>query len=196
MIVTDQPLLQISNGPIRKGDRRGRTFAQLRPEGLDTGDMLLSWQTPIEPEETAAELGPRLAVAGADLLVRTLANLDSIVPEKQNAALATYAPILKREDGKIDWNMNAGEILNRMRGFVPWPGCYGFLRGQRMHVWKAALFGEKIAPGELHVKDQHLYVGCGDSAIELLEVQLEGKKRMPAAPFLNGFPLDGNEVLS
>jgi methionyl-tRNA formyltransferase len=163
--------------------------------GMDTGDMLLSWQTPIGPDETAAELAPRLATAGADLLVRTLANLDSIVPEKQKAALATYAPILKREDGKIDWSMTAGEILNRMRGFVPWPGCYGFLRGQRLHVWKAALSGEKIAPGELRVKDQHLYVGCGDSAIEILEVQLEGKKRMPAAAFLNGFPLGGTEVL-
>jgi methionyl-tRNA formyltransferase len=186
--------------PIQWAIARGETHTGVTTmridAGMDTGDMLLSWQTPIEPEETAAELAPRLATAGADLLVRTLANLDSIVPEKQNAALATYAPILKREDGKIDWSMTAGEILNRMRGFVPWPGCYGFLRGQRLHVWKAALSSEKIAPGELQVKDQHLYVGCADDAIEILEVQLEGKKRMPAAAFLNGFPLDRTEVLA
>jgi methionyl-tRNA formyltransferase len=186
--------------PIQWAIARGETYTGVTTmridAGMDTGDMLLSWQTPIEPEETAAELAPRLATAGADLLVRTLANLDSIVPQKQNPALATYAPILKREDGKIDWSMTAGDILNRMRGFVPWPGCYGFLRGQRLHVWKAALSGEGLAPGELRVKRPHLYVGCGDSAIEILEVQLEGKKRMPAAAFLNGFPLDGNEVLS
>jgi len=181
---------------IARGEKYTGVTTMRIDAGMDTGDMLLSWQTPIGPEETAAELAPRLATAGADLLVRTLANLDSIVPQKQNTALATYAPILKREDGKIDWSMTAGEILNRMRGFVPWPGCYGFLRGQRTHVWKAALSGEKIATGELRAKDQHLYVGCGDGAIELLEVQLEGKKRMPAAAFLNGFPLDGTEVLS
>lgn len=185
--------------PIQWAIARGETHTGVTTmridAGMDTGDMLLKWENPIAPEETAAELGPRLAIAGAELLVQTLDGLSTIVPEKQNPALATYAPILKREDGKIDWSMTASEILNRTRGFVPWPGCYGFLRGQRLHVWKGARTAEQVAPGELRVMDRRLLVGCGDGAIELIEVQLEGKKRMPAAAFLNGFPLEGNEVL-
>lgn len=180
---------------IARGETRTGVTTMRIDAGMDTGDMLLKWETPIGPEETAIELGPRLAAAGADLLVRTLAELSTICPEKQDPAQATYAPILKREDGRIDWNMPAREILNRTRGFTPWPGCYGFLRGQRLHVWKGAIAAEKLAPGELRAKDHRLCAGCGDQSIELLEVQLEGKKRMPAAAFLNGFPLAANEVL-
>src|SRR5258706_9512595 len=185
--------------PIQWAIARGATHTGVTTmridAGIDTCDMLLKWETPIRHEETATELGSRLAVAGADLLVGTLAELDTIVLEKQDPALATYAPILKREDGKIDWSMSATQILNRARGCVPWPGCYGFLRGQRLHVWKGARASGRLAPGDLRVIDRHLFAGCGDGAIELIEVQLEGKKRMPAATFLNGFPLQGNEVL-
>src|SRR5580700_968671 len=115
--------------------------------GLDTGDMLLKWETPIAPEETAVELGERLAVAGAELLVTTLRDLPQIQGKPQDAGQATYAPILKREDGKADWGLSAREILNRIRGFQPWPGYYGFLRGQRLHVWKAREDRESIPPG-------------------------------------------------
>lgn len=163
--------------------------------GLDTGDMLLKWETPIGPEETAIELGERLAVAGAELLAQTLRNLPNIRPEPQDSSQATYAPILKREDGKADWSLGAREILNRIRGFQPWPGFYGFLRGQRFHVWKAREAQEQIAQGILAVRNRKLCAGCADGAIELLEVQLEGKKRMPAAAFLNGFTLSENEVM-
>ena len=165
-------------------------------EGLDTGDMLLKWETAIGPEENAVELGRRLAVAGADLLVRTLAELPGIQPQPQDDAQATYAPILKKEDGKIDWTLSAGEILNRIRGFEPWPGGYGFLRGQRFQIWSAAAGDQKLPPGTLRVVNRKLYAGCGGGeSIELREVQLEGKKRMPAAAFMNGFPLSGDEVL-
>jgi methionyl-tRNA formyltransferase len=165
-------------------------------EGLDTGDMLLRWETEIGAEETAVELGERMAAAGADLLMRTLAELPSLKPEPQDDSQASYAPILKKEDGKIDWQLPAREILNRIRGFVPWPGAYGFLQRQRLVIWKAAATGVVLPPGALRVVNRKLYAGCGDrSSIELREVQLEGKKRMQAAAFLNGFPLTGDEVL-
>ena len=164
--------------------------------GLDTGDVLLRWETEIGPEETAVELGERLAAAGADLLVRTLAELGSIVPQKQDEAQATYAPILKKEDGRIDWSMSACEIVNRVRGLAPWPGCYGLLRGQRFHIWKAEQADILLAAGKLQAVAKKLYAGCKEGAIELLEVQLEGKKRMTAAAFLNGSRLSEGETLA
>ena len=165
-------------------------------EGLDTGDMLLKWETAIDPEETAIELGPRLANAGADLLVKTLADWQNIRPQPQDSSQATYAPILKKEDGHIDWSRSAREILNRIRGFQPWPGCYGFLRGQRFHVWKARASDDTAVPGSLRAAGRRLFCGCATGSIEILEVQLEGKKRMDAAVFLNGFMLQPDEVLA
>jgi methionyl-tRNA formyltransferase len=91
--------------------------------------------------------------------------------------------------------MSAREIANRVRGFVPWPGCYGFLRGQRLHVWKAQVADRSLRPGELMVEDKQLLSGCGEGALRLMEVQLEGRKRIPAQAFLNGFPLEPGEVL-
>ncbi len=186
--------------PIQWAIARGETHTGVTTmkidAGLDTGDILLKWETRIGPEETAIELGQRLAVAGADLLVRTLAELDQIRPEPQDDSQASYAHILKKEDGHIDWDLPAREILNRVRGFLPWPGCYAFLRGQRLHVWKARPAGAVATPGHLRAEQRRLYAGCADGAIELLEVQLEGKKRMDAASFLNGFPLSGEEVMA
>jgi methionyl-tRNA formyltransferase len=180
---------------IARGETRTGVTTMRIDAGMDTGDMLLKWETEIGPGETAIELSPRLAQAGADLLVRTLAELPSIRPEKQDPDQATYAPILKREDGKIDWEMTAEEILNRSRGLVPWPGCYGFLRGQRFHIWKAKPGEQRLSPGELRSDHGRLFAGCGNGAIELIEVQLEGKKRMPAAAFLNGFTVAPGEIL-
>jgi len=186
--------------PIQWAIARGETSTGVTTmrinEGLDTGDMLLKWGTAIGPEENAVELGRRLAVAGADLLVRTLAELPTIQPQPQDDSQATFAPILKKEDGKIDWTLSAREILNRIRGFEPWPGGYGFLRGQRLQIWSAAVGDEKLPSGALRAANRKLYAGCGrEESIELREVQLEGKKRMPAAAFMNGFPLRGDEVL-
>jgi methionyl-tRNA formyltransferase len=186
---------------IARGETRTGVTTMKIDAGLDTGDMLLKWDTEIGPEETAVELGERLAVAGADLLVRTLAALGSgmsqkIIPEKQDEAQATYAPILKKEDGRIDWSMTAAEIVNRVRGLLPWPGCCGSLRGQRFHIWKATKADGLFRAGHLHVVGKKLYAGCKGGAIELLEVQLEGKKRMTAAAFLNGFALSEGEALA
>jgi methionyl-tRNA formyltransferase len=187
--------------PIQWAIARGETHTGVTTmrinEGLDTGHMLLKWETAIGAEENAVELGHRLAGAGAELLVRTLAELPAIRPQPQDDSQATYAPILKKEDGKIDWRLSAQEILNRIRGFEPWPGGYGFLRGQRLQIWSAAAGELKLTPGTLQVSHHKLYAGCGrEESIELREVQLEGKKRMPVAAFLNGFPLSGDEVLA
>jgi methionyl-tRNA formyltransferase len=181
----------IANGETHTGVTTMRINA-----GLDTGDLLLKWETAIGPEETAPELSARLAPAGAQLLVDTLARLESIRPEPQNDAAATYAPILQREDGLIDWTRPAPVILNRLRGFQPWPGAYTTLRGQRLHVARAALASLSLAPAQLHQHHRRLYAGCGHgTAIELLEVQLEGRKRLPVSIFLNGFTPAGNETL-
>ena len=102
-------------------------------------------------------------------------------------------PLVKREDGHIDWTKPATEILNRARGFQPWPGAYGFLRGQRFHIWRGVLAQRDVAPGRLIAEAKRLFAGCGDASIELLEVQLEGKKRMAASAFLNGFSLASDE---
>lgn len=181
---------------IARGESRTGVTTMRINAGLDTGDMLLKWETEIEPEETAVGLGERLAIAGADLLIRTLAGLPSIQPQPQDDSQATYAPILKKEHGHLDWSQTRREILNRIRGLVPWPGCYGFLRGARLHVWRAREADAALAPGTLEVRKRRLLVGCGDGSIEILEVQMEGKKRMDAAAFLNGSPVQTGEVLA
>ncbi|BDC49671.1 methionyl-tRNA formyltransferase [Bryobacterales bacterium F-183] len=160
--------------------------------GLDTGDMLLEWSTPIGAEETAVTLGARMAVAGAELLIDTLRNIESIAPRKQDDAQASYAPILKKEDGRIDFAMPAQQIVNRMRGFQPWPGAYTSLRGVKLSVWNAAVAetAAVVAQGVIVQQGKRLFAGCGEgTAVELLELQMEGRKRLPAAMFLNGFTL-------
>jgi methionyl-tRNA formyltransferase len=182
---------------IARGESHTGVTTMRINQGLDTGDVLLQSETAIGPEENAVELRQRLAVAGAELLVRTLAELSSIRPDPQDDSQATYAPILKREDGKIDWQLSARDILNRIRGFEPWPGGYGFLHGMRLQIWSASVGEPKLPPGTLRIENRKLYAGCGTGeSIELREVLVEGKKRMPAAAFLNGFPIGSEEVLA
>jgi methionyl-tRNA formyltransferase len=164
--------------------------------GLDTGDMLLKWETPIGAEENAVQLGERMSHAGANLLIETLGH--PVVPTPQDDSQATLAPILKKEDGIIDWNWPAAKIFNRARGFLPWPGAYTFFRGQIFHIWKARVAEELStgAPGRLiPLKKRLLVASGGASALELLEVQIEGRKRMPVESFLNGHRLEENEAL-
>ena len=165
--------------------------------GLDTGDILLQEKTTIGEEESAIELGTRLAAMGADLLVHTLTQLGEIVPRKQDPAQATLAPVLTKEDGRIDWTRPARDIHNRIRGFVPWPGCYARFRGRLLHVWRARVADSAAGePGALLPARNRLIAACGGGgALELLEVQPEGKKRMSASAFLNGYRLEQNEKL-
>jgi methionyl-tRNA formyltransferase len=155
--------------------------------GLDTGDMLLKAETEIGPEETAVELSLRLADLGADLLVRTLAEIRSIAPEPQNNAEATYAPILKKEHGLIDWSRCVRDVHNLVRGVQPWPGAYTDFRRQALHIWRTrpALTPVPHTP-PAHERRKRLLARCGDGPLELLEVQLEGKKRMGGEAFANG----------
>ena len=163
--------------------------------GLDTGDMLLRAETAIGSEETAIELGNRLAVIGADLLVETLAHIEALVPEKQDPAQATYARILKKEDGWIDWNSPAAAIHNRVRGLLPWPSAYTKFRGQALHIWRSRVADAGAGePGRVRSIGRSLQVACGDgSALEVLELQLEGKKRISGEAFANGQRLQENE---
>jgi methionyl-tRNA formyltransferase len=181
----------IANGEARTGVTTMRIDA-----GLDTGDMLLKWETAIGAEENAIELGQRMSLAGADLLVETLAA--TIHPIPQDNSEASLAPILKKEDGLIDWTWPARKIFNRARGFLPWPGAYTSFRGQLFHIWKARVAEETGpgAPGSLvHLKKRLLIAGGEGTMLELLEIQIEGRKRMPAEAFLNGHHLNENEVL-
>jgi methionyl-tRNA formyltransferase len=188
-------------GPIQwsiiRGETRTGVTTMRIDAGLDTGDMLLKAETEIGPEENAIELGKRLAVLGADLLVETLARLPEIVAEKQDADQATYAPLLKKEDGWIDWSQPAVSIHNRIRGLQPWPGAQTTFRGVPLHVWRSHTEPRPSGsgfPGAI-ISIKPLLVATGDGVLELLEVQLEGRKRISAADFVNGQRIAENEIL-
>jgi methionyl-tRNA formyltransferase len=165
--------------------------------GLDTGDLLLRTWTEIGADETAVELGRRLSLLGADLLAETLARIHEIVPEKQDGAKATRAPMLKKEDGLIDWNGSAYALHNRVRGLQPWPGAYTAFRGQKLHIWASR---PQLRPAAHPAPGRFLTlkppaVCCGEGALELIEVQLEGRKRIGGADFVNGQHLTENDSL-
>jgi methionyl-tRNA formyltransferase len=182
---------------IAMGDAFTGNTTMLLEEGLDTGPILLQRTLEIGPEQTAAELFPVLAGAGAPLVVETLAGLanGTIEPQPQNHEGATYAPLLDREDGRIDFAArSATELFNRWRGFQPWPGAFTALHGKKLIVHRMKLVHESdaerlgiVAPGLVRVENHGLFASCaGDTWLEFKEVQLEGKKRMDAAEFLRG----------
>jgi methionyl-tRNA formyltransferase len=183
---------------VRGYEKTGVTTMRI-DAGLDTGDIALKWETPIDPNETAPELSPRLAAAGADLLLQTLDGLatGSLKPVPQDSTHATLAPILKKEDGRIDWTLPAKTIHNLIRGLQPWPGAFTMFRGQSLHLWRSRLAATKwnLGPGSL-LQDNGVFAVAGDGAcLELLELQLEGRKRMPAEVFANGHRLTTTEQL-
>jgi methionyl-tRNA formyltransferase len=185
---------------VARGERVTGVTTMRIDAGLDTGDMLLWRETPIGPEEDAVALAGRLAAMGADLLVETLERLraGTLTPVKQDGASATLAPILRKEDGLIDWNRAAEQICNQVRGLVPWPGAYTWFRGQRLHIWKARPgSGPSPSPaGTLAAGGRGLGAACGQGTIlEMLEVQLEGRRRIPADQFLNGQHVETGEPL-
>ena len=159
-------------------------------QGLDTGDILLQSTLAIEPDQTAEQLFPLLAESGASLMLKTLQGLESgtIHPVPQDHAGASLAPILQREDALVDFARSAREIYNRWRGFQPWPGAFTFFRGKKLTLHRLVPAGvTNLPPGQLMVEGDRLFVAAGSGArLELLEVQVEGKKRMPVADFLRG----------
>ncbi len=158
--------------------------------GLDTGDLLLQEELPIAPDDTSQTISPKLANVGAALMLQTLRGLKSgsIQPRPQDSAKASLAPILTKEDGLIDFSRPSTEILNRLRGFQPWPGAYTKFRGKKLQILNARPATEVLPPSEIVPGSERLIVGCGqNTSLEILELQLEGKKRTPAHDFIHGY---------
>jgi methionyl-tRNA formyltransferase len=168
-------------------------------EGLDTGDMLLAHAIPIATNETAPDVFRALSAVGAQLMVQTLHRLAArtLDPQPQNHSLATLAPILTREDGTIDFTRTAHRIYNRWRGFQPWPGAHTLLRGKKLIVHRMSIAHISAAePALVSIDGDQILAGCANNtAILLEEVQMEGKRRMPASEFLRGFQLRSGERL-
>ena len=201
---------------LAKGETVTGNTTMLLDEGLDTGPILLQQALAIAPHQTAADLLDVLAVGGAPLVVKTLTGLENgiITPKPQNPAGVSYAPLLTREDGRMDFAAHtATELKNHWRGFQPWPGAFTALDGKKLIVHRMEVVDapgsqesnspepvpvqiSPILPGQILVKDHRLLVACaGNTWLELLEVQLEGKKHLAAAEFLHGIALPANARL-
>ncbi len=177
----------VANG----GTRTGLTTMQI-DAGLDTGPLLLKYETPIAPGETAAALAARLAEAGAPLVAETLRQLDrgEITPAPQDNSQATFAPVLEKEDGRVDWSLAAQKIYNRIRGFDPWPGAFTTFRGKSCQIWGTPV--KPVAAGGengilLPTREDGLLVICaGSSVLRIDFAQLEGRKRVTGPEFVRG----------
>ena len=182
--------------PIHRAILNGETRSGLTTmnidAGLDTGPMLLKYETEIGADETAPELYARLSQAGAPLLAETLRGLESgtITPRPQDNSQASLAPPLKKEEGRIDWSLSAQQIYNRIRGLQPWPGAFTSFRGKNCAIWGRPLLMPSAAvglAGAILKANGSVVVACGDGTSLLLEfVQLEGRKRVTALEFANG----------
>jgi methionyl-tRNA formyltransferase len=196
------------NWAIVNGETRTGVTSMRIDAGMDTGEMLLQHEIEIDPKETAPELSARLAEAGAPLMVETLRGVvaGTLSGRPQDNSKATYAPLLKKEDGRLDWNCSAQDIYNRIRGFTPWPGAYSTFRGKTCHLW-----GEPVSkqtgsddsgridylPGTLLQQKSQLHVACGNATIlRLLAVKVEGRKQVTAAEFASGAQLRAGERFS
>jgi len=160
--------------------------------GLDTGDILLQRELAILPDDTSETLAPKLAAIGAELMIETLRGLETgdVRPVPQNHSLASLAPILKKEDGRMDFERTASELLHRLRGFRPWPGAFTVFRSKALQVHGAQKAENKpgLLPAVVGVEGSRLLVGCGQGTVlELIEIQMEGKRRMTAREFINGY---------
>ena len=185
---------------IAEGEKVSGVTSMLLNEGLDTGDILLQRELAIAPDDTAIGYGQRLAAVGAELMVETLRQLadGTIKPQPQDHSRASLAPILKKEDAQADFESPAQRIYNRLRGFQPWPGCYAVLKGKKLGITSAKVhsYSGTQPKGEMLVDRDQLFVICGEnSALQLLEVQPEGKRRMAAADFIRGYRPQSGEKL-
>lgn len=176
---------------IANGERVSGATTMLLNEGLDTGDILLQRELSIEPDDTAITYGRNLAEVGADLMIETLSGIEkgTTAPRPQDHSLASLAPILKKEDGKADFSLPAEVIYNRLRGFQPWPGCFTSFRGKKLAIVSSKPIQEvrNIPSGELLVGEDRLLIGCRESALALIEVQPEGKRKMSISDFIRGY---------
>jgi len=183
---------------IAKGESVTGVTTMRLDAGLDTGDILLQKELAITSDDTSETLSPRLAAIGSDLMVETLRGLQTgtIHPQPQDHSQASLAPILKKEDGLVDFSRSAAEIVNHMRGFQPWPGAYTKFRGKNLQILKARVGADALPPAELRVTADRLFVGCAlDTSLELLGLQLEGKKLTSARDFIHGYRPQPGEKL-
>jgi methionyl-tRNA formyltransferase len=163
--------------------------------GMDTGPILTQKRILLSPADDSVTLHNRLALLGAELLLETIPDyVDGKIQPKPQSQDVTYAPKIKKEDGQIDWNLPARTILNRLRAFMPWPGAFTILKsGPKpclLKIWRAEVVPKTGVPGEILSADSHgITIACGQDALNILELQREGGRRMSAAEFLAGHPL-------
>lgn len=183
---------------IMQGDRVTGVTTMLTDKGIDTGDMLLRAETPIQPGETCGELTERLSGIGASLLLDTLKAMENgtVTRTPQDASRMTYDPMLTREMGIIDWSMPAVDIVNRIHGLNPWPGCSTAFEGGRLKLLRAEAVDGVGQPGEVIAADAKngLVVAAGDGAVRVLLMQAPGGKAMPPKAYLNGHPIAAHVV--
>jgi methionyl-tRNA formyltransferase len=186
------------NWCIINGEQETGVTTMLMDVGLDTGDMLLKKVTPLDPDEDTSALHDRLALLGADALAETLelCARGLLVPEKQDDARSCYAPMLKKEDGLIDWNCAPLTIKNLVRGMTPWPGAFTYLDGKLLKIFRVQTGCGTGDPGTVLVADKYgIEVACNGGSVVIEDLQLEGKKRLPARDFLAGYRLTAGTVL-
>lgn len=185
-------------GPIQwaviRGERETGITTMFMAEGMDTGDMLLQEKVEIRADDTAGTLAPRLAEVGGRLLVETLRRLKegTLIPQPQDHAQATLAPLLTKEDGLIDWTLTATEIANRVRGLSPWPGAYTYVNGERWMLWRVAVGdgSQGAVPGTVtKVTKDRVAVATGDGTIQIVDIQPSNSRRMTVAQYLAGHRL-------
>lgn len=179
------------NWAVIRGDKVTGVSTMLMDAGMDTGDILLQKDLEIGTKN-AAELATDLSTIGADLLIKTIENFKIITPRKQDSSLTSDAPIMKKEDGLIDWTQPGEEIERKMRGFFPWPTAYSFLDGKTVKFFKAEItdIKSKTTGFTVDVQKDSFTISTGSCGIRIKELQLEGKKRMDAASFLAGNKID------
>ena len=181
------------NWAIVNGERETGVTTMMMDEGLDTGDILLQRATDIGEDENSIELMERLSSLGAELLIETLRDLDSITPKLQDHAAASLAPIMKKDDGRIDFSRTAADVNNRVRGFQPFPTAFTYIDGKRLTIWRSSV----VVPDELRqaadegtivaAKGDEFVIACGEGTfLSVHELQIEGKRRMTTRDFNNG----------
>lgn len=183
---------------VINGDKYAGVTTMRMDEGLDTGDMILQKKVEIYPDETSGELYDRLSLLGAQALIETVGLLEEgkAVFEKQDDSLSTYAPLLDKEMSVIDWNDSCQSIYNKIRGLSPWPVAHTIFEGKKLKILKAKPVSDMSGkPGEIIESRKKLVVSCGDGAIEILNLQLEGKKAMDSSAFLAGNKIAADTVL-
>lgn len=185
------------NHAIMAGEKKTGVTTMLMDEKIDSGDILLQREIAIKDDEDAIGLARRMSAEGADLLLKTLAGIEngSVVPAPQDHSKATYAPMLAKDDGKIDWKQSSETIRNLIRGTAPWPGAFTKLGGKTLKIIKADFAEGAGKPGEVLSSRKSFVVAAGEGALEINEVQIEGGKKMSGADFLMGAKLSAGAAL-